>query len=240
MTIAMLSWKSHKTLVNTLESYRKFNLDDNDKLIYFQEMTDKDVEIAHTYGFRAFGGPTNIGIGPALQILIQEAKGEHFLFLENDWELLRDARNHIGFGEFLLSTKYADVVRYRSRENPGWPLWSKQFEGNELDSPDHLLDCVHWREHPDKDFPEQIHPLEGSSEMVGTSLEHFTYYATTSRYANFTNNPCMYRTEFLRNVVAPKAYADGILLEVSIHDWWKQQKFKVAQGDGLFTHHRID
>lgn len=240
MTIAVLSWGAHKTLISTLESYKKFNLDDDDKIIFFQAMTDKDVEIAHTYGYKAIGEKENIGIGPALQRLVAEAQGKYFLFLENDWECLREARYQITAGRFMLDNNFADVVRYRDRETPGWPLWSMQFKDRELERPEFILESLHWRENPDQDFPDKINTLRASIEFPDLPMRHLRFYTTDSRYANFTNNPSMYLTEFLRRSVVSRASGEGIRLEVDIQDWWQNQRFKVAQGEGLFTHMRLD
>jgi len=64
------------------------------------------------------------------------------------------------------------------------------------------------------------------------------YYAD-SKYANQTNNPCLYKKEFYLKNIAPFA-GQGVDLEGKIDGWWQEQNFTVAHGEGLFTHYRID
>ena len=65
------------------------------------------------------------------------------------------------------------------------------------------------------------------------------FYTTMSKYGNFTNNPTLYRREFYLNVVSPFV-SENFEPESKIQSWWENQEFKVAQGEGLFTHNRLD
>jgi len=229
MTIAILSWGYHDTLINTLDSYYyKGLLDlDDEKVIFFQEYSAKDRRIAHEFGFESFGSPENIGIAEAYKLLAAYASGEFFLFLENDWKLLEYPDDAILDGQAMLSLGIADLVRYRHAERPGAPLWTRQFEGREYDRPTHLLDAIHWEKNLDK--------FEEIKSIKLTGREWFT---TTARNANWTNNPHMVKTSFAQDVIAPRmGSGDG---ERDIQSWWEQQDYKVAQGKGLFTHERTN
>lgn len=224
MTLAVLSWGAHRTLVNTLESYQTFGIDDPEKIIFFQEISPADKRIADKYGFKYLGSSTNIGIAQAYKRLVEAATGETFLFLENDWVAL-ESGDRLKYGQELLYSDRADCVRFRHRRFPGHPLWTLQFEGNEYERPTHLLDAVHWTTHPEN-FPE-------ITKDVNTE-----FYITSSHYGNWTNNPTMFRTEFLENEVIPRIGKRDI--EVDIQDWWADQDFIVAQDNvGIFTHNRI-
>lgn len=231
MTIAILSYKSHNTLIQTLHSYQYWNLPhyDNDRVIFFQEISDEDKKIAKKYGYIAIGSKENMGIAEGYKRLVEFSTGEFFLFLENDWRLLENPAASLTDARFLISTGQADIVRLRHRKTPGWPLWTKQFEGNEMQRPTHLLDCVHWQDTPASLFPDYIN-LTTSYNRV--------WYTATSKNANWTNNPHLARTAFIRENVIPHLGNND--LEKNIQPWWEQQDFKVAQGDGLFTHDRID
>src|SRR6185369_2649992 len=113
MTIAILSWAARKTLRNSLESYRNYVLDEMDpeKIIFFQEITNEDKDLAAEFGYEAHGVPINIGI----------ATGDLFLFLENDWELIEDPTIVLEKATNILWNEAADVVRLRHRDNPGAP-----------------------------------------------------------------------------------------------------------------------
>lgn len=231
LTIALLSWNSHTTLINTLDSYGYHGLDKlaDQKVIFFQEIGEKDRAIADIYGYDAIGSPNNIGIGAAYKQLVDFTTSDLFLFLENDWLLIEKPLTTIQQSSLWLSKapvtfilNNADVVRLRHRRNPGEPLWTRQFMGNEESRPEHLLDSIHWT-NPDK-FDHVYHAYDN-------------WYCTDAKHANWTNNPTMFRTEWLRQNIVPRLTGD---IEKAIQPWWATQTFKVVQGDGLFTHMRLD
>jgi hypothetical protein len=86
---------------------------------------------------------------------------------------------------------------------------------------------VHWTENPDEKFPE-IHKR---------FYDALTWYMADAGNANWTNNPKMFKTEFLQNIIMPRIGNRDA--EVDLQDWWAQQRYWVAQSDGLFTHKRI-
>jgi PHD/YefM family antitoxin component YafN of YafNO toxin-antitoxin module len=233
ISIGILAWNSGQVLVDTLTTYHNNGLFDmvNDVTILFQEVSMQDVEIATHFGLDFIGLQKNIGIGQAFIRLTENAETDNVLILEHDWNLIESRETtyeRLQSGLELLSGS-VDVVRYRHRKNPGYPHFSFQYAGKELTYYDkeigatspHLLDSVHWC-NPKQSFPEHI----------GQFGE---YFLTSARYANWTNNPCMYRKKFYLDVVKPFA-GDGIALEGNIGRWWVQQKFGVAHGEGLFKH----
>jgi hypothetical protein len=227
-TLAILSWGAHETLVNSLKSYKEFGLVSlfDERLILFQEISDKDRELAYLYDYEYIGFDENIGIAGGYKKLIEAATGDYLLFLENDWELIEYAGPTIVQAELLIETEGIDFVRLRHRQNPGNPLWTRQFEGHEMDRPTHLLDSIHWT-NPDKFSPIERLPIF-----------YDRWFVTTSKNANWTNNPHMARTEWLREHILPRVGTRDV--ELDLQDWWAQQDFKVAQGEGLFKHWRLD
>jgi hypothetical protein len=225
VTVAMLSWGQHTTLINTLTSYKNnglLGIPGWQYSIYFQECSKEDISIAEEYGFNPLGSSQNIGIAGGYRKLVDDAKNSLFLFLENDWELISDPEYQLYKAAYRLDSMYYDVVRFRHRKFPGNPLWTKQFKGKELSRPEHLLDCVHWVETP-QEF----------SQIYWDD----PFWVTTSEFANWTNNPAMFRTDFLKSyILSHFGYQD---IEKDIQKWWQKQTFLVAQGEGLFTHNRI-
>jgi hypothetical protein len=233
ISIGVLAWNSGQTLVDTLQTYYENRLIEmaNDVTILFQEFSLQDKQIAEHFGLPYIAETTNIGIGKAFKKMTENAKTENILVLEHDWKLIEDT--NITHNRLLESLEMLnggfDVVRLRHRRNPGYPLFSYKFKGRELTYYDdwhectspHLLDSIHWCE-PDIDFPDKI-------SKIGD------IFWTTSRYGNWTNNPCLYRKEFYLNVVEP-FMGEGIDLERKIAYWWPRQNFKVAHGEGLFKH----
>lgn len=239
----MLSWGADKTLENTLKSYARHKLEllDLDRIILLQEGTREQELLAAYYGFRPISLSTNVGIAQGYRRLLDEAKGAYFLFLENDWELLESPYMQLEFGRYLLmpETINAEVIRLRSRRYPGSPLWTRQFEGREYDRPSHMLDSIHWREEPPGPEIKTIE-ISGHNHLSKNEYrqDYSTWWYTTAQYANWTNNPHMAKTKFLRDNIYPRLGDRD--LEIDIQNWWQQQEFIVAQSDGLFTHNRLD
>jgi hypothetical protein len=234
ISVGILAWNSGQTLIDTLETYKENGLFDivNDVTIFFQEFTDFDKEIAEKFQIPAIGIKENVGIGKAFTFLANIAKSENVLLLEHDWQLIEPieiVRERLISGIKLLDSD-VQCVRYRHRKHPGYPHFSFQYIGRELDYYDkeiectspHLLDSIHWLENPDEKF-------------FGYISKYKDYYVSTSRYANWTNNPCMYKKEFYIKIV-PEFAGEYIDLEGNISKWWARQSFRVAHGEGLFKH----
>ena len=233
LSIGILAWHSGQTLINTLQTYfdSGFIHIVNDACILFQEFDDSDERIARHFGIPYIPCRENIGIGQAFIELTEWAKTDNILILEHDWKLIEPLDitiSRINSGIDLLDSGYS-CVRYRHRKDPGYPHFSEKFNGHwltyydnlfETTSP-HLLDSVHWID-PSVEFPDKI-------QKVGE------YFVTTSRYGNWTNNPCMYKKQFYLNTVKPFT-GGGIDLEGKISKWWCEQTYKVAHGEGLFKH----
>ena len=233
ISVGILSWHSGQVLVDTLTTYYENGLFDmvNDVTILFQEVTSQDMEIARHFGLDFIGLQKNIGIGQAFIRLTENALTDYVLVLEHDWNLIEDRQTTYD----TLKRSYQaiemglDVVRLRHRANPGNPHFSFRHKGKELTYYDdeigcqspHLLDSIHWLD-PSVEFPEYI---KKSEDM----------FWTTSRYGNWTNNPCLYKKQFYLDVVRPFA-GEGIGLEGNISKWWAEQQYKVGHNEGLFKH----
>ena len=233
ISIGILAWHSGQVLVDTLTTYHNNGLFDivNDVTILFQEVTTQDIEIASHFGIDCIALQRNIGIGQAFIRLTENAKENYVLVLEHDWNLIEnEATTFLRLQKSYKAIEAGlDVVRLRHRANPGNPHFSFRHKGKELTYYDdeigctspHLLDSLHWCE-PNIEFSEFI---KKSDDM----------FHTTSRYGNWTNNPCLYKKQFYLDVVKPFA-GEGIALEGNISKWWAQQQFKVGHGEGLFKH----
>lgn len=208
-------------------SYRQYGLDnpDTERFIFFQEISAEDIAIAKDYGYEAIGSEQNLGIATAYKLMVEHATGDLFLFLENDWRLLEEPTLEFEVSAGFLRDNILDVVRLRHTKDHGWPLWSRQFAGEELKHLPHLFDSMYWRDHPEYDFPEYIHEM-GKMRY------------TRARYANWTNNPTMFRTEWWLENIGPRV-GDGDV-EKDLQAWWQEQDFLVGQRQGLFTHDRLD
>jgi hypothetical protein len=92
ISIGILSWNSNQTLRNTLNSYKKnglFDIVDN-VVLFFQEISEEDKNLAMEYDIPFISSDENIGIGRALLKLSEVLKEKNILLLEHDWELNED------------------------------------------------------------------------------------------------------------------------------------------------------
>ena len=235
ISIGVLTWGSPKTLSNTLNSYMACGLFDvcDDVMLFAQETTDADRQIAQQSGIsRVIESRTNLGIGAGFIKLIEDSRYENILLLENDWVAIESeevVRSQLEQGLALLDQHGLDVIKYRSRFDPGEPLYSMTYKDREMDSPPHLMECVHWRANPDVDFPEQISKISLVDD----------WYVSSSKYCCQTNNPTMMKKEFYLKNIAPWDRG-GTTLEIAIMNFWKSSDFKIAHSRGLFKHHRMD
>lgn len=226
LTIGILSWKSPVTLKSTLTSYKDSGLLNaaGQIFIYFNEISTRDIEIANEFKIPYYGSGKNLGIAGGYREMLKIVAKPYYLFLENDWKILPE-NYHLVIPQLKeglkLLAKDVDIVRFRSRTEPGQPLWSMQFKGKELSSPKTLLDAIHWTANPEKDFAPYIKsPLKG-------------WYTASAKNANWTNNPHMVKTGWAKKELIPHLRAD---IELATATWWPKTDFTVAQGQGLFTH----
>lgn len=238
ISVLILSWKSPRTLHNTLSSYRDnglLNLTD-DVIIFFQEVSDADLAIAEEFNItNIISSDKNIGIGPAIELLIKAAKYDTVLFLEEDWvtkEEFFTVKMHLSDALYLILSGRADFVRLRSVNNPGAPLYTLQFKDCPMNSTEHLIEQVHsYRWGIDKIAPGIFTTWHGrytGGFVIGDSF-----------YSNYSNNPFVCKKSFwLNNIgVVDKG---GISLEGEVRKTWRQSGYKVAYGiPGLFTHQRL-
>lgn len=238
ITVGILSWASHSTLRNTLQSYKDNGLFEavQEVIIFFQEVSETDLAIAEEFGItNIISSETNIGIGPAIVSLVEQARCPYVLFLEMDWVLIESAhtvKTILNGAVNLIEQGDVDFYRLRHGFHYGEPLYTKQFRGRELDSPEHLIEQVHFlgRSLADK-FPDLIK----YTDQFNTG----TVYGD-SRYCNYSNNPFICKKEFYLKHVAP-ADKGGISLEGEIRKVWQEAGHKVGYNTiGLFKHERLD
>ena len=91
--VSILSWRSWNTLEKTLTSYRDaglFNVVDK-VILYFQDLCDRDIEIAEKFGVQYTGG-SNCGIADGMRNGANYLGTDYVLFLENDCPIIHPRR----------------------------------------------------------------------------------------------------------------------------------------------------
>lgn len=238
LTLGILTYNAPKTLERTLKKLSDKKVKNFVKEIFLyinpSNFSNQNVEFAKNFNINYNLADQNKWIGPAFKWMAENCEAENILLLEDDFFLIEEDEEKIykilNTAVIFLKNKETDVVRLRSRKNAGNPLYSSWFAGQEEKCMTHLAECVHWRDNPDLDFPNYCEKI----------LEDPVWYRFSSKNANFTNNPCIYRKEFYKKYIIPTYCLDNTDIETAATGWWSTEDFKVIVGDGLFCHDRLD
>ena len=142
LSIGLLSWRAHKTLRKTLDSYRKADLMGcaDEFKIFFNEIGEEDRALATEYGVEAAGSPENLGIWGGMDGAAAALKGDYILLLQNDCPVVsspelgkdiltvKDVSVTVD-GVKLLESGKADMIRMRHRFNQGEGISFERFFG---------------------------------------------------------------------------------------------------------------
>ena len=260
--VVFLSWRAPKTLRASLQSFSE-NLSSElfaDALVYGQELTQDDCDIANEFGFRAAGNQRNVGILAGMKQAVAATRADYILYLECDCALIASrekAANSLANSLHALSMNQIDVMRLRHLRYAGadytpkkhiryWPdstgketfvkkirRFVRPYKARRLIGEACLLhSCA------EKRFPAYIYRLNSGA------------YCMRSKYINWTNQSIMFKKDWFLNNIIP--YAESNLSSRSVNgypdlekemncSWWRKQNFKVGWDDpGLFTHKRHD
>ena len=255
LSVGVLSYRAPETLARTMESYRKGGLAEcaDECCVFFNAMTQADEEQCARYGWRCAGSPENLGLLGGMDALARTLTGDYLLMLQNDCPLVADApftRRYLAEATALIASGQADIVRCRSRAHPGQgfadgkkfaryygaglrpalrrllrPLKARRVIGR---APYAIADA-------ERRFPAYIE-RKGDFLIVDSSV------------INFTDQPFLISRPLMLELLDwakahPKRRTlNGFqVLEINLNSpWWRAQHFKVAVGEGLFTHARLD
>lgn len=243
ISIGYLSWKRHNIFEQTLNSHKNNGLFDLIKLenrcIFFQEISDIDINLAKKYNCNFIGCEKNIGILNAFIKLVENCKTEYFIFCENDWFLIENkdvVEKILSDCIHLIKSNNIDIIKLRHRKFPGNPLHCKNI----------------WNYDDCEDFPyklESLHWLENPNNIYNNKLDEYTYnykwYVTDLNNQKWSNNVFIAKTSYLKKIILPLIKNDNaeknpyLSLESTIINH-KDENFlkytKIAGGYGLFTH----
>ena len=194
-------------------------------------------EIVHKHAYlKAIFEPLNVGQRQAFQMLAEVCSQPYIIVLEEDFK----AASHANFEEQLvlgmqLLDEGVNAFRLRSRKFPGEPNYIHEewlrnggLNGGWIPKT-HLIEHVTWEDAPETHLSE-----------LRVCREYPKTWCTSSRNAQYTNNPTLYATSFLRWLVAQVPSDSNVSLEPYLTKFWSTQDFFVAYSDGVFTHERLD
>ncbi len=261
--LSLLSWKAPKTLAATLAALPSEFLDlFEDKVIYFQEISSKDRELAEQYGFRYEGNDANVGIREGIKQAVLANQCEQVLFLENDVcfnQELDSAITQLKTAHQALVDGIVPVVRLRHRQEPGqaYPAIAKykNYWGDAATQNSTKLKLKRLLR------PTKARKLIGQAVMVldhpeqhfdarDIQLQEQNYYTVNTAVLPWTNQSILLQKEWFLNTLIPiaeasktKRHVNGFPdLEKELNSaWWRQQTFRMGVSNpGIFTHHRLD
>jgi len=253
ISVGILTWNSPNTLRHTLTTYKASGLldvsDDIFVVIQNSEKQAEEVEVCNEFGLRCVLLPDNGRMGSGYKAIYENAKHEYIMLLENDWiiKVNRDSINYFFTNAIDFLRNGYDVVRARSRSNPGVPNGAHWWFGNStpadmlnatypVNGIEYLSESMYWEKQPEIAFPNHITKIDS---VIPARSEDESWYTTTSRNCNHTNNPCIYKKSFFHDAILPYC-GFGNAIEDQIHDIWAKQDYKCVFGFGLFTHERHD
>ena len=257
LSLGMLSWRAHDTLRKTLSSYTHLLPLVDEAVIYFNALTPEDKAIAEEFGFRAEGGPENLGILGGTLGLVRCLKGDTVMLVQNDNPVkvppdvlaarIKDAKR-------LLSSGAADMVRMRDRFDPSFSDKMKYLEYWPADGATDTLSLKLRR----LLRPFKAHRMIGrapaelkdpAAAYPGIFKRDGFAFITDSRHTNYSDQPFMashaLTLELLEYADAHKEHSRTLngrpVPEIIINGpHWRKRKVRVAISEGIFAHARYD
>ncbi len=233
VTIGILSWDAYKTLENTLSSYKKNNLFKYvTPFLYFQELSERDKEMAKKYKIPFIGSKENTGVKGAFQEMVRHTKSKYFIFAEQDFELVQGPETIQKVLEDcirLVEEDGVDYIRLRDKENPGKPLFSKSATARLKAK--YKLENIHW-------VPDLMKKYPGA---LTHKFYNYDWYMCGEEDNFWSNNIFFAKTRWLREkvlgVLEKDKAKDKMMEQTLMH---KLKDYTLATGPGLFSHKRLD
>eukprot|EP00698_Gefionella_okellyi_P002934 TRINITY_DN12779_c0_g1_i1.p1 TRINITY_DN12779_c0_g1~~TRINITY_DN12779_c0_g1_i1.p1 ORF type:complete len:734 (+),score=166.79 TRINITY_DN12779_c0_g1_i1:98-2299(+) len=218
-----------------LGSFEKRRLADaaDDRIAFVLASVDQQDELKRllqNQGFRVVGSATpDQGIAVAMTALYEAAYCEYVVFSTDRYTLVEDGetlQKRIRGASQLLEAGSAHLVRLRSRLNGGALKAQEAHDSNLRLLPQQELWAPSW------DYEIQLR-----SDHVKQCLANPVQWCAEAPFAEFSLSPFMMQREFFLEEVADHVAIASTFAacEDKTNEWWLQQKFVVATGDGLFS-----
>ena len=256
LSIGVLSYHAHETLARTLASYDDGALIANaeEACLFFNEQTEADVRFAQGHlGWRYAGSPTNLGLLGGMDALARTMTGSYLLMLQNDCPLVADAastRCFLTAAIDLLASGQADIVRCRSRTLPGQGFadakkFARYYGAGWRPTLRRLLRPGKAR----RMIGRAPYAIPDAEQRFPTYIKRRdSFLVVDSAVINFTDQPFLISRQLMLDLLdwakshPKKRTLNGFqVLEINLNSsWWRDRHFKIAVGEGLFTHARLD
>lgn len=231
--LAILTHNRPDILNQTLKSYKEKGFLDffDEKIILLQENLYETRKIAEKYDLKIYSTENNIGIGPGNNFLIDKLNTDYFIICQDDFKLIKDNYNTQIYNAIkLIDDNYINCCRLRNLQNPGEPMCSSK----RYLKPDGDLDttnssgCLYYNfiTNPDKMYPDIFNNYNTENNI----------WILESKYANYTENPCLYKRDWYIENIYELNKIGGRNAENNVQVFWQNQNFKIGMAEGIFTH----
>ena len=242
LCIGIIAYQGVETLEATLASYKAAGLFETASKVHaLFQLLDKPERLAWAKDvvsrfpkLTPFYQETNTG-HRAFQKLVESCTGSRYtLVLEEDFQVSKKVTSGVqpqfDNAAWLLENG-VDAVRMRHRLDPGEPNWTYNMAcaGNLMST--HIIDYVMCEEAAEKNHTE-----------IWVCKDVPKTWCTSSKHGHYTNNPVMYRTDFLAELFS--LVPDSEMTYEKFEPWltrhWAEEDYTVAYPDAIFVHNRLD
>ena len=255
--LAILSWKSHRTLAQTLHSLQNLFAFFDQTLIFFQEPEAQDRALARAFGLPYKSSQRNIGIQNGMKALALSLQTPYILHLENDFSLVQSVA--VAKREITIAHNYlcAGTTHFATLREEELFLRGQKYlrYHSEPDTSDSAIKTVVKtvrrlvRPAKARRLKRQAAAARGLAvDGVSRVLEH-GHLCLSSRERNWTNQAVLYPKKLFLDTLIPFAEAhpsrrtvNGFAdLEKEFNcRWWRRRGFRIGRGPGVFGSRRLD
>ena len=253
ISLGILSWHAHETLTRTLTSYAPLLPLVDERVIWFNEISEADRALAAKFGFEARGTAENLGIFGGTKALLDSLSGDIVISCQND--------NPICVNASTLATRLTEATEALSSGEVQWVRLRNRFEPGFSDRPKFLR---YWSNGAACGFRRLFRPAKAARlrgravDVLKNPAERFprifrkegTLFVSSSAHIDYSDQPFAATRPFIQKVFA---WADAhkeatrtlngrFVPEIILNrgKWWRSAAFPVAVSEGFFAHARYD
>lgn len=255
--LSILSWRGAETLRPSLESYASVGLfaEFSEAQVFLPDPDQNVLSATSTFDVKINTTPKNLGIMENMASAAAAMSTDYILMLENDCPLIEpisEVRRQITKSLKLLERDEVIMSRLRSIREPG-QAFTGLTKYRKLNSRS-LKSQITNRLRPDKQKRLAGYALYDGVDSIARHPEYFEslgegFYLVDTLVMPWTNQSILInRNRFLHEImplarsVQTKRHANSLPnleIEMNKTPLWRNSKWKIACGPGLFTHERI-
>lgn len=252
-SLGILSWHAHETLERTLSSYAALLPLVEERVIWFNEISDEDRALAAKFGFEARGTAANLGIFGGTRALLNSLSGDIVISCQNDNPVAvnpEDLVSRLTESLEAIRSGAAQWVRLRMRRGEGFsdaPKYLRYWGKGLAPCCRRLLRPIKAAHMRGRAVAVEVDPSQRFPNLFQKSGSLFL---SNSSIIDYSDQPFAASHAFITQVFDwADAHKEGsrtlngrFVPEIILNrgTWWRQSAFPVAVSDGIFAHARYD